>query len=148
MKWLPFFVITLRCINSASVSVKEPVFINKSKISLTVSASSGISFSLQAFLVLPSTVTLLTLSLQYPVGVLPPSQHPVFANSCILSLIRSAMVSRSSCANTEAIYIIALPIGVAVSNCSRIETKTISRRLRFSISDEKSLTLRLTRSRR
>ena len=117
-------------------------------MSRTISASSGISFSWHILCVLPSTLTLLTLSDAYPVGVAPPSQRPVFANSRILSRIRSAIVSRSNCENTDEIYIMARPIGEPVSNCSRMDTKSTSRRLNSSISAEKSLILRLIRSRR
>ena len=79
-------------------------------------------------------------------GVVPPSQRPVLASSCILSRMRSAMVSRSSWLNTEAMYIMARPIGLEVSKLSRIETKSMPRRLSSSISPEKSLMLRLIRS--
>ena len=51
------------------------------------------------------------------------SQRPVFANSCILSRMRSAIVSRSNWEKTEATNIIDLPVGELVSNCSRMETK-------------------------
>ena len=81
-------------------------------------------------------------------GVVPPSQRPVLASSCMLSRMRSAMVSRSSCENTEAMYIMARPIGVPVSNCSRMEMKATPRRLSSSMSAEKSLMLRLMRSSR
>ena len=81
-------------------------------------------------------------------GVVPPSQRPVLASSCILSRMRSAMVSRSSWLNTEAMYIMARPMGLEVSKLSRIETKSMPRRLSSSISPEKSLILRLIRSSR
>ena len=96
----------------------------------------------------PSTLTLCTLCEAYPVGVVPPSQRPVLASSCRLSRIRSAMVSRSSWEKTDAIYIMARPMGVPVSNCSRMDTKATSSRLSSSIRLEKSLMLRLIRSSR
>ena len=113
-----------------------------------ISASSGSSFSLQAFFVLPSTVMLLTLSEAYPVGVVPPNQRPVFASLCMLSRIRSAMVSCSSWLNTDAMYIIARPMGLDVSKLSRMDTKSMPSRPSSSIRLEKSLMLRLMRSRR
>ena len=62
--------------------------------------------------------------------------------------MRSAIVSLSSCEKTEAMYIIARPMGVPVSNCSLIETKAISSLLSSSIKPEKSLMFRLMRSNR
>lgn len=44
-------------------------------------------------------------------------------SSSILSRTRSAMVSLSSWAKTEAIYIIAFPIGFDISNSSLIQIK-------------------------
>ena len=48
-------------------------------------------------------------------GVVPPSQRPVLDSSCMLSRMRSAMVSRSSWENTDAMYIMARPMGEDVS---------------------------------
>ena len=66
----------------------------------------------------------------------------------MLSRTRWAMVSRSSWAKTLAMYIMALPMGVEVSNFSRMQRKASphpsSRRMRSA----KSPTLRLTRSSR
>ena len=62
--------------------------------------------------------------------------------------MRSAMVSRSSWENTDAMYIMARPMGEDVSNCSRMEMKSMCRSPRSSISLAKSPMLRLTRSRR
>ena len=94
VKCLLFFVLIPRFINSDSVAVNESYSIYRSKINLMISASSGISFSLQAFFAFPSMVTFWTDSEAYPVGVVPPSHRPGFASSCILSRIRSAIVSR------------------------------------------------------
>ncbi len=58
VKYFPFFVLNPCLINAASVKVKESVSTYKSQIVLTISASSGTSFNLQAFFVFPSTVML------------------------------------------------------------------------------------------
>ena len=81
-------------------------------------------------------------------GVVPPSQRPVLDSSCILSRMRSAMVSRSSWEKTDAIYIMARPMGELVSNCSRMEMKSMCRSPKSSMSLAKSPMLRLMRSRR
>ena len=89
-----------------------------------------------------------TLSARKPMGVTPPSQRPDLLSSSMLSRMRSAMVSRSSWENTDETYIMALPMGQVVSNCSRMEMNPIPSRSRASISPAKSATLRLMRSRR
>ena len=58
-------------------------------------------------------------------GAVPPNQRPVLDSSCILSRMRSAMFSRSSWENTDAIYIMARPMGLDVSKLSRMDTKSM-----------------------
>ena len=62
--------------------------------------------------------------------------------------MRSAMVSRSSCEKTEAMYIMARPMGVDVSNCSRMETNATFSCASRSMRAVKSPILRLIRSSR
>ncbi len=98
---------------------------NFSRIQSMVFNSSGLSFSLQEVLILPSMMISCIFSEVNPVGVVPPSQRPVLASISILSRTRSAIVSLSSWAKTEAIYIMAFPIGFEVSNSSLIQINEI-----------------------
>ena len=65
-----------------------------------------------------------------------------------MSRTRWAMVSRSSWAKTLAMYIMALPMGVEVSNFSRMQRKATPHPSRRRMRSAKSPTLRLTRSSR
>ena len=96
----------------------------------------------------PSIITSAARSARKPVGGTPPSHRPVRASRRMLSRTRWAMVSRSSWANTLAMYIMALPMGVDVSNFSRMQRKPTPQPSSFRIRSAKSPTLRLTRSRR
>ena len=60
----------------------------------------------------------------------------------------TADASRSSWLNTDAMYIMARPMGLEVSKLSRMDTKSMPNRPSSSIRLEKSLMLRLMRSRR
>ncbi len=84
----------------------------------------------------------------YPIGVRPPSHLPVFDKASILSRTRSAVVSRSSWANTEAMYIIAFPMGVEVSKFSVAEINPTFFCSNNSRVLEKSETFLVIRSRR
>ena len=103
--------------------------------------------SIYAFLVLPFEAILPVVTvLLYPVGVVPPSQCPLLARVWKLSFSRSARFSRSICANTEVIIIMAFPIGVEVSKDSLTDTKLMPHSASWSDNMEKSLTLREIRS--
>ncbi|KGF54885.1 hypothetical protein HMPREF9460_02440 [Flavonifractor plautii 1_3_50AFAA] len=121
---------------------------NSRKMAAARPHSAGSGTSRQAVRARPSTITSAVRSARKPVGVVPPSHRPVRASRHMLSRTRWAMVSRSSWAKTLAMYIMALPMGVEVSNFSRMQRKATPHPSRRRMRSAKSPTLRLTRSSR
>src|SRR5262245_20365434 len=58
----------------------------------------------------------------YPSGTIPPTHSPLRLEAATLSRMRSAVTSRSNCANESSTLRVSRPIDVVVLNCWVTET--------------------------
>ena len=82
----------------------------------------------------------------YPSGTIPPTHRPLRLEAATLSRMRSAVTSRSNCANDSSTFRVSRPIDVVVLNCWVTETNDTPCASNNSTSLAKSASERVRRS--